>query len=182
MTKQLTIAFNTLFALALLLAPSSAADVAPVGRLAPDFDLSDQYDQPLKLSKLLGEVVLLIYSDREGSEFNFHWTEALKQQYPADSQSELKLVRLANLRSLPALFRGIAKGRFRAPNDDGTSKLPVLLDWEGMVARLYGFRQGLPNLYLIDRGGILRYITSGKGEPAELRELFQVTDRLLGEK
>ena len=181
MKRKLTTARDVLLTLALLIVPSYAADVAHVGALAPDFDLSDQYDQPLKLKKLLGEAVLLIYSDREGSEFNFHWTEAFKEKYRADSTG-IKLVRIANLRTLPSLFRGIAKGRFRAPNDDGTSKLPVLLDWEGLVARLYGFREGLPNLYLIDRDGVVQYVVAGKGEPGELQQLFQATDRLLGGK
>ena len=182
MKTNSTTVWNTLLTLALLLVPAYAADVARIDALAPDFELSDQYDQPVKLQKLLGEVVLVICSDREGSEFNFHWTEALKPKYLGDSRDRIKLVRVANLRSLPALFRGIAKGRFRAANDDGTSKLPVLLDWEGAVARLYGFREGLPNLYLIDRTGVLRHVTAGKGEPAELEQLVHAIDRSLGDK
>ncbi len=182
MDRNLTTARNTILTLALLLVPAYGADVAQIGALAPDFELNDQYDQPVKLQKLLEQVVLVICADREGSEFNFHWTEALKPKYLGGSGDRIKLVRVANLRSLPALFRGIAKGRFRAPNDDGTSKLPVLLDWEGAVARLYGFREGLPNLYLIDRAGVLRHVTAGKGEPGELEQLFQAIDRSLGDK
>jgi hypothetical protein len=182
MKRNLITAIRTLLTVALLSMPSYAAETAKVGGLAPDFDLSDQYDQPLKLSKLLGDVVLLIYADREGSEFNVQWSRALKQKYPADSTSRVKVVRIANLRSLPTLFRGIAKGRFSAPNDDGTSKISVLLDWQGDIARLYGFREGLPNLYLIDRRGVLQHAVAGKGEGGELAQLFQAIDRLLGTK
>jgi hypothetical protein len=182
MKKNLTTARHVLLTLALLLVPAYASDMAQVGALAPDFDLNDQYDQPLKLSKLLGEVVLLIYADREGADFNSHWTQALKEKYLADSTNRVKLLRIANLRSLPTLFRGIAKGRFSAPNDDGTSKISVLLDWEGDIARLYGFQARLPNLYLIDRRGVLQHVVAGKGEPEELAQLFQAIDRVLGSK
>ena len=42
-----------------------------------------------------------------------------------------------------------------------------------MVARLYGFRESRTNVYLIDRGGVLRYTASGQGTEEETRALAE---------
>ena len=41
---------------------------APVGSMAPDFTIKDQYDHGVQLSSLRGKPVLLIYGDRLGSD------------------------------------------------------------------------------------------------------------------
>jgi len=55
----------------------------------------------------------------------------------------------------------------------------VLLDWKGVVAHKFGFRDNVSNVYVIDREGVLRYAGSGQAANAEVKLLFRALDGLL---
>jgi len=177
MLRQLIIGVGII----LLLTPSSLAGTgeAKVGSPAPNFSLQDQYDQEFDLSKYRDTVVLLIYGDREGSEFNGEWLKAVNERYNQPGHAQVKLVLIANLEGVPGFVHGFVKKRFQGTTPQGNPKRSVLLDWEGVVAQLYGFQQGLSNVYLIDHHGLLRYMAAGRGAPQDLEPLFQAIDRVL---
>ena len=167
--------------LTLGLAHSFSSDEAKVGELAPDFWLKDQWEEFFKLSNLRGQVVLLVYGDRGGAQFNGNWAKAVREKYNSGGNERVKIVPIANLSAVPRPFRGYAKGKFQVVNE-GTRARPVLLDWEGGVAKLYGFQEGVSNVYLINRDGVLRYKTSGKGLTGETNLMCETIDRVLGGK
>ena len=180
MAKRL-IVFAALFA-ALGLAPWLVAGDATVGEQAPDFWLKDQYDNFFKLSDLRGTVVLMVYGDRTGAQFNGKWATAVREKYNAGGNEQARIVPIANLDAVPRPFRSYAKGKFRGNNPDGKPSRSVLLDWDGGVAKLYGFQEGLSNVYLVDRNGALRYSTAGKGSPGEVDLLCRTISRVLSGK
>jgi len=90
----------------------------------------------------------------------------------APAASSVTIIRIANLRAVPSAFRAYVKRKFQSPNSEGKAPAPVLLDWEGQVAKAYGAIDDLTNVYLIDDKGMLRYSASGKGTPDETRTLL----------
>lgn len=180
MARRLSI-FAGVF-LIVALAPCFGASDAKVGEQAPEFWLKDQYDKFFKLSQLRGTVVLMIYGDREGAQYNGKWGTVVNEKYNSGGNQQVRVVPIANLDAVPRPFRSYAQGKFKGTHADGTPNRSVLLDWDGGVAKLYGFREGLSNLYLVDRDGVLRYSTAGKGMPGEVDLLCQTISRVVSGK
>lgn len=165
-----------LVAIAVPAAAISLAAQAPVGASAPDFTLRDQYDSALTLGSLRGRVVLVVAGDRHGNQYIGAYTQAVRERFGRD---RVRLVPIANLRGVPFFMKGYVRGRFRGTNPDSTPKSSVLLDWGGVLARLYGFREALTNVYLIDRAGVLRYTAAGRGTNPETRALTEALEAVV---
>jgi hypothetical protein len=165
------------------LLPGFFAATAPIGKIAPDFSIKDQFDREVQLSSQRGKPVLLIYGDRLGSDYMGAWAAAVEDSAIASS---IRIIRVANLHAVPSLMRSYVKRQFLKPNPEGKPKSPVLLDWEAGLAKLYGFTEDLTNVYLIDQAGVLRYSACGEGTHEETGRLLEMiaktTDRkqLLG--
>ena len=154
-----------------ILIPALFAATAPIGSVAPDFAIKDQYDHALQLSSQRGKLILLIYGDRLGSDYMGAYADAVQESPLAVS---VTVVRIANLHAVPALMRSYVKRQFLKPNSEGKPKSPVLLDWDANLAGIYGFTEDLTNVYLIDPQGILCYWASGTGTPEETHKLLNV--------
>ena len=152
-----------------------AAAAAPVGSIAPDFTIKDQYDHDVELSSLRGKPVLLIYGDRLGSDYMSAWAAAVRKSALAPS---VNVIRIANLRAVPSLMRSFVKRQFSKSDAQGKPNSPVLLDWDAGLAKIYGFTEDLTNVYLIDEKGILRYTACGKGTPEETSRLVDMIANL----
>jgi len=151
-----------------------AAFLVNIGEPAGPIALADQYDHSWQLSDLHGSVVLLIAGDRDGNKFNNAWGHAAR----AHCKDQLKIVYIANLTSVPGFMHGFVKGKF-VSKDPAHPNGPILLDWKGVVAQRFGFHDNLSNVYVIDRDGVLRYTSSGKGTDTDLEALFHVLDGLV---
>ena len=166
-------ALASTWAVALAIAASLwPAELARPGLVAPDFQLADQYDKEVRLKDYRGKPALVIYGDRLGSRYMGVWANAVLEAFPPEAQL-VTLVRVANLKVVPPFFHGFAKRKFQAPDENGKPRVPVLLDWEGVVAKQFGAVDDVANIYLIDSAGILRYTAAGKATPSETRALIQ---------
>lgn len=162
----------------LAIRPAFAAAQTPVGSPAPGFELRDQYDSVFTLGSTHGRVVLLVVGDRRGNQYMGAYTRPVRERFSAE---QLRIVPIANLRGVPFFVKGSVRGRFRGTTPEGRPRSPVLLDWNGTIARLYGFRSDLTNVYLIDAGGTLRYAAAGQGAAAEVGRLLEAVERTLAE-
>jgi hypothetical protein len=153
-----------------------------IGSPVPEFVLQDQYGNQMRPSDFPGRVVLLVCGDRTGSEYIGMWAGPVIDKFGSAPTAPVRVVHAANLEAVPSFLQGIVKKRFSQPNGDGTVKRPVLLDWNGHIARLLGFEEGLANVYLIDRSGMLAFTGAGRGTPAEVAALMEAIDRALGTK
>jgi hypothetical protein len=159
-----------------LLASLCAATVGlAIGELAPDFSIADQYDHPVKLSTFRGAPVLLVDGDRKGSDYMNPWIIGVRG---ALSAAGVKVIEIASLNAVPSFMRSWVKGRFQGKDENGTLFAPVVLDWDGKIAKGYGFKADLTNVYLIDAGGRLQYSAAGKGTPEETESLAQAIAKL----
>lgn len=165
--------------LLLLLCVSTLKGAVDVGAQAPDFQLTDQFDKDFHLAAFTGQVVLLVCGDRVGSDYMGNWRKAVREKYKDQKELPLKMQSIANLSGIPGFMHGFVKSRFVEGSMKVNPPTSVLLDWRGDVARLYGFEEKLANVYLIDRAGVVRFKTAGKGSADETSRLLVEIDQLL---
>jgi len=135
----------------------------------PEFVLQDQYDKQVATRQWEGRTVILIASDKEGSEQNPAWVKAIRERYG----ERIVLQGIADVRSVPFFLKNRIKKKFQKDRES------ILLDWDGVVFTSCGLKKNAPNIILIDKSGMMRHIHSGFAEPAAMARLFAEADKLL---
>lgn len=139
---------------------------------AAEFELKDQHDKPFSYRFPKTRLTILIFGDRQGSEQIEGWVRPLYQRY----QERVEQHGIAVLSTVPNLMRGVVRGLFKRK-----AAYPILLDWDGEVARAYAYQSKKANLVLIDRQGFIVYRTVGPVTESALKNLFVQVDRLMTE-
>lgn len=125
-------------------APRSIAPV--VGGRAPDFELVSLEGERIRLSELLGEVLVL--------NFWATWCAPCEVEMPS-LQALHERLRSEGLRVLAVNFDE-APTKVEAFSDRLQLTFPVLLDPGGEVQRMYRV-YGYPTTFIVDREGVIRY-------------------------
>jgi hypothetical protein len=113
---------------------------------------------------LAGRAVLLVGGDRDARPGLEPWIDAVAgPRRAADDSAAYLVVRVADLRKLPRLMRGMTTSR--APRDT-TRRL--LLDFEGVLATRYEFRAGTTNVIVLDRRGQITARAAGTAPDAPM--------------
>jgi peroxiredoxin len=145
MTRYLSI-FLLLFIFSLPACSTREAPKPPAeGQQAPDFILADLSGTKTRLSDLQGEVVLV--------NFWATWCPPCREEIP----SMVALNRIMVGKPFRMLAISMDQGGKDAVNDffrNSGLTLPVLLDKDGNVGRLYGVT-GVPETFVIDRKGVI---------------------------
>lgn len=130
--------------------PVAAATAGLVGQPAPDFALSSLGKENLRLSEHLGEVVII--------NFWATWCGPCRQEMPLLDE----LYNKYRLAGLVLLSINLDDSADRATEMARTLKVsyPVLIDERKDVSRAYQVGT-LPLTVLIDRGGVVRYVSEG---------------------
>jgi len=137
-----------------------------VNSRAPEFALQDQYDKPATTRQWEGSTVVLIGSDKEGSEQNFSWRKTISERY-----GDLIVIQgIADVRSVPFFLKSRIKKDFQK------NKTSILLDWDGVVFKSLDLKKSVSNIVLIDKNCMVRYIQSGPADPGSVSRLFREID------
>ena len=145
---------------------------SPTGAQAAqhNFTLRDQYDTAFTLTSERGRLVLLLYSDRKGSQFVGGFSRAARR-WRGDT-AVLRIVNIANLDGVPRLLRGTIKGNFKGTEKDGRPKTSVLLDWDKKLGKLFGgVREDATTAWIIGPDGALLWSGGGTNKPGEVEAL-----------
>lgn len=111
-------------------APQPAADTVVV-----DFHLSDQFGQMHDAAAYRGRTLVLVGAASGGRAAGTAWVRTLRGlQDDAAPTTVVPVVAVADLRGVPRLLRRLVRHQF--PDD---RRQPVLLDWDGTVARRLAF-------------------------------------------
>ena len=168
-------ALSASLALSLSIVPPLSAQ-----QIAPDFTLKDQYDVPFSLSGERGRLVLLMSSDRKGSQYVGHFRQTARswraERAERGDTAGLRVVAIANLDGVPRLFRGSVRGRFTAKEPDGRPTSPILLECTVTVAKLYRARPDVTSVWLVAPDGALLWSGGGTGTAEEQAALHAALD------
>lgn len=121
--------------------------------------LQDQFGKMHTPQELQGRVVLLVGGDRAGSEASARWVRATMAALGKSvDASRVTIIRVADLRQVPVIPQPFAQAKL--PSLDNA---PVLLDFQGVLARRYGFEPGSSNQLVIGTDGKVLAQTRGNG-------------------
>ena len=134
------------------------------------FELRDQYDTPHRISFPAANVTVMTVADRKGSEQIDGWIGPLKERY----SGRIVIEGIADMSSVPCLFRSMVREQFKKDR-----AYPVMLDWEGPVARSFNCRKNEANVFVIDREGRMIGRFTGETNEIALRALFSDVDLAL---
>jgi predicted transcriptional regulator len=127
-----------------------------------DFELKDQFENPHRRSDVAGNIVLLIGSDRGGSQFNGAWGKAIHDSLSDHPRyDQISHLGYADLRGVPFFVKGVVRGKFPQDPDQW-----VLMDWNGTIAKAYDFAPKSANVLVFAPDGALVHHASGR-EPDE---------------
>jgi hypothetical protein len=145
---------------------------APTPPRAPEFELKDQYGQPLAYRFPARQVSVLIFGDREGSSQIEGWVRPLYERYG----ERVSIRGVAVLSSVPAFMRPVVRGIFKS-----RIKYPVLLDWEGGVTKSYGYESKRANVFVINPRGEIVLKLTGAANGEGLGQAQAQINQLLGD-
>ncbi|NNM32235.1 MAG: hypothetical protein HKO53_04180 [Gemmatimonadetes bacterium] len=128
--------------------------VSPAGAQAPDpsqlieFRMKDQFknehtDEPYRTG-----VVLLIGSDKGGSEYNTRWGEAIhNRMLGVPGMDDIKILAVADVRGVPFFMKGYVRGKFPKEPEKW-----ALTDWKGRFAQTYHWEKDSSNIMVFVDG------------------------------
>ena len=176
--------------------PSKPADGQPANLV-----LEDQFERRQDLAAYRGEVVVLVYGDRQGTDacrelgeklhVLFHPTAvgqpAVKARtapvaplagVPEGGRSpDVVVVPVACASGVPGVVRDLIRSGVKKASPD----VPVWLDFGGAMEKDFGLRAGEPNIAVFDAVGRLRFKVNGNPDQPTITRLLQVIQNLRAE-
>ena len=160
--------------------------------------LEDQFERKQDIAQFQGQVLVLLYGDREGMPANKGLGEKLhvyyhptaKDQLPADANKapvtplaglpesavspNVRVLPAACIGKVPDLFKNIVRNRVKKEAPDTL----VLLDFEDKMKDQFGMKEGEPNLIVLDAKGRVRMKVAGEMDDATYAKLLRAIDYL----
>lgn len=181
----------------LVLAMPARAEVLVYKPVAvPNLEMEDQFGKAQKLQNFRGDVVVLLFGDKESAESNRTLGQVIHESFhpqakgkspaqarlapvipvsnlPLNARSpEVHIIAVASIGKVPTLVKTIIRNQIMKASPD----VPVWLDFEGAMRALFQFKPGVSNLVVIDPSGNLRYSASGKLQQVELTDLVNAIE------
>ena len=137
------------------------------------FDMEDQFHTRYTPDDFLGKMIVLIGSDRGGSEYNNKWGKAIEDELKrGEITYDLNWLPVADVSAAPFFMKGYVRNMM--PED---KKKWVLLDWDGDFADAYHFKEDMSNILIFDAAGKLVFQGSGtvvnKDDIADIVEVIK---------
>lgn len=160
--------------------------------------MEDQFQTPCETRTFLGDVVILVYAERHGAEkslqlgrklhLHFHPTaeavsaEAWSQQpvrgvldWPSGVPvPDVRVIPVASLTEVPRALKPVARARIRKDSP----LVPLWLDFEGSLERMFGIIPGEPNVVVLDTAGQVHSVFSGKLDDQEFQKFVVRIDQI----
>jgi hypothetical protein len=135
------------------------------------FHLRDQFGRVHDAAALRGRALLIVAAARGGRAVGTAWVEVLRA-LTVDTGAVApppQVVAVADVRGVPWLLRRVVRAQF--PDD---VRQPVLLDWDGSLARRLALVRERCTVLLVDRDGrVVRRITPATLDTLAARAIWQ---------
>jgi hypothetical protein len=140
------------------------------------FELEDQFGNNYSEVNFLDKIVIIVGSDKKGSQYNEQWSFALYDSLKSmNCENDVSFLPVADLRGVPFFLRKMIKNKF--PKEKNRW---ILLDWKGVFAESYQFQSESSNILLLDKSHHMIYQTAVKElEGDELARLWSKLKGLL---
>ena len=176
--------------------------LAPAVTVAADaamnIAMEDQFGTSCATAAWRGNVVVLVYAERLGAEaalalgrrlhLQFHPTAAQAEaeawatqpvvglaHWPASVPvPDVRVTPVASLTEVPRALRPVARARMRKDSPH----VPVWLDFEGSLERMFGIIPGEANVVVLDTAGRVHSVLSGNFTEQEYNQFVGLLDQL----
>lgn len=141
-----------------------------------DFAISDQFGQKHRHTDYSGKILVVIGSDKDGSQFNGAWNSAIEDSLKDHANyARVAYLPVADTRGVPFFIKPFVRRKF--PKD---KKEWVLLDWKGRFAKTYGYEPGSCNVLVFDASRRLVHREHGRElDPAKVEVIALTIRRIL---
>ncbi len=180
---------------------ASAAETAAAAAATPgtvNVAMEDQFRNPRDTAALRGDVVVLLYADRNGGEaahdigtrlhVHFHpnadkveGSEWVRQPvigiagWPAEVRvPNVHAVAVACLPEIPKPIYPVVRAQVRKQSPH----VPVWLDFAGTMPRSFGMASDVPNVLVIDTFGRPQGVMSGEIDEVKFKQIVAAVERL----
>ena len=160
--------------------------------------MEDQFQTPCETTEYLGDVVILVYAERHGAEeslllgrklhLHFHPTadevssDAWSKQpvrgivnWPAGvALPDVRVIPVASLTEVPRALKPVARARMRKDSP----VVPIWLDFDGTLKRMFGIIPGEPNIVVLNTAGQVHSVLSGKLNEQEFQQFVTRVDHI----
>jgi hypothetical protein len=160
--------------------------------------MEEQFQNPCETTKYLGDVVILVYAERHGAEdslllgrklhLHFHPTadevssDAWSKQpvrgivnWPAGvALPDVRVIPVASLTEVPRALKPVARARMRKDSP----VVPIWLDFDGTLKRMFGIIPGEPNIVVLNTAGQVHSVLSGKLNEQEFQQFVTRVDHI----
>ncbi|MEZ4747113.1 MAG: hypothetical protein R3C41_13655 [Calditrichia bacterium] len=177
MTRQFTLIFTILLGFLPLFSQSNSDSSATA---LIEFEMKDQFNREYTHESWGDSIIVVFGSDRDGSEFNRIWGEAIQDSLKNEPGfDKVRYVAVADLRGVPFFLKGLVKGFFPKEN----RKMWILLDWKGRFAEAYHFVKGKSNILIFNRRQqMMRHFAVTEMNPEQLPEILATLRSQLKDK
>lgn len=161
-----------LFVLWWCVLPVWASDLK-VGDKAPDFSLKDSQSKiyTLDSAEFKGKVLSILYTPTDKKDLNNHIEDILHNYPGLDRNKTYMDIRIANLKAskLPNfIIKSVIKNK-----QERTGAI-ILLDDKYTLLNLWGLKNHSPDLIVLDKNRICRYIYKGKLSAEEMIKAINI--------
>jgi hypothetical protein len=160
--------------------------------------MEDQFQTTCETRAFLGDVVILVYAERHGAEkslqlgrklhLHFHpaadtvSSDAWSQQPVREILNwplgvpvpDVRVIPVASLTEVPRALKPVARARIRKDSP----LVPLWLDFEGSLERMFGIIPGEPNIVVLDTAGQVHSVFSGKLDDQEFQQFVTRVDQI----
>ena len=138
-----------------------------------EFKLNDQFKKPHDQTFPKNKVSIFALADRKGSKQLEDWIAPFYERYT----DQVDICGIANLKGVPGFMKPVLRKLFRKGVD-----YPVMMDWSGEVCEAFSYQPGVADIFILTKGGVLSYRTSGAVSEEKLTACYVIVDRLLKEQ
>jgi hypothetical protein len=155
-----------LFVLLLLLPTVASANCIEL----IEFEIEDQFKEKHTREELLGTTAVLVWADRDGSDFLDAWNAALDI---ALEGRDVQRRALAHVKGVPGWIPGL-KGKIRGRFSEDPAEW-ALLDWKGRFAEAYARTENTVNVFVFSpEGCLLGRVAGDEPEPVLIEALLEM--------
>lgn len=159
--------------LLMVVSVSFAGEPLKVGDKAPDFAFEDKDEKVFTNKTWAGKVLLVNYVDPDEKDLNEHFTDAMKKAKDDgllfdESYKGIGIVDFAASWKPDFLIRSFAADKAKKYNTI------ILFDYDAVMRESWGLKADTANAILLDKKGVVQYISMGRVPDEEVDRVVQM--------